>query len=101
MRISNDTVRTIGSAVTIVTAIVALSWFAWNLSNRVGRLEDQVQRLNVAPALAQAGTPAVSNPIAQSCADLVKLAVERSTEQPTAQRLLGQLGCLKSGANSN
>jgi hypothetical protein len=45
-----DTVRTIGSAVTIASGIVALSWFGWNLSSRVTRLEEQVHILTAASA---------------------------------------------------
>jgi hypothetical protein len=64
-------------------------------------LEQQIHTLTVAPAIANAATgAAISNPIAQACADLAREAAQNANlegspgEQMEAERLLEQLGCV-------
>lgn len=100
---SGDTIRTVGAIAGILTVIGTVIWFAASLSSRVGRLEEQVHTLTVAPAIANAATGTTApNPIAQACADLARTAVsaagsetiEQSVDgKMEAETMLKQLGC--------
>lgn len=76
---TSDHIRTTGSAVTIITGIVATIVFLAKLENRVARLEEQVRTSNLGPSLSttaggNGATAALAIPsaIAQNCADLAK-----------------------------
>jgi hypothetical protein len=103
MPISGETVRTIGSWVTITVALVsAISYFVF-LELRVRQLETQVHTITVAPSIAgaAAGSGNVPNPMAQACADLARKAADQLasggfTSAGEIQKLLANLGCGKS-----
>jgi hypothetical protein len=97
---SGDSIRTIGSAVTILTGVVGLVWFASSLNSRISRLEEQIHLLTVAPTIASATTGTVTpNPIAQACADLAREAGtsivggHELTEGRPLQDMMNKLGC--------
>lgn len=106
---TSDIIRTVGSAVTIAVALVTLVWFAANLNGRVGRLEEQVHTLTVAPIIANpsnvgdisgSASRTVQNPVADICAKLALQAAEsikaghEVTEAEPVQEMMRKLGCI-------
>ena len=101
MPISNDTIRTVGSSVAIVTGLVGLIWYIAGLDSRLRRLEGQVHTLTVAPMIAGATGQSVAgpNPMAEACANLAKRTAEAINEGrgsytvSNLKDLMHNLGC--------
>jgi hypothetical protein len=103
MRLSGDAIKTVASAVSILTVLGGIMWYAANLDQRVRRLEEQVHALTVAPTIAGAsGQPAtIPNPVAQACADLARKAADEASHgslygEREAENMLEALGCTQS-----
>jgi hypothetical protein len=104
--ITGDTIRTVGSATTVLVAVTGLVWYIANVESRIRTLEDRVHTLAVAPAIANSAgdkpaSNAQANPVAQVCADLARKAVDESSLSGSigakleAEQMLKSLGCLK------
>ena len=105
---TGDHIRTTGSAVTIVTGVVAAIVFFVRLDGRVTRLEEQVHTLTLAPVLSSTGKDgeaiaprATPNPMAQACADLAKRSadeISRGFEMSAdrIQKTMSDMGCTRS-----
>jgi hypothetical protein len=98
VRVSGDTIRTIGSAVTVLVALGGIVWYIAGLDGRVRRLEEQVHTLTVAPTIAGTAGSSIPNPIAQACGDLARTAAYEASHGTThgereAEDMLKALGC--------
>jgi hypothetical protein len=115
--LSGDTIRTIGSAVTILVALVGAIWYLVSLDIRVRQLENQLHALALSPVIEKpatgpsaspkidSGGPApqssmvVPNPLQQTCADLATRAakaIENNsplTVGEPIQALMKSIGC--------
>ena len=103
-----DHIRTTGSAVGIVTGLVATVVFFARLDGRVARLEEQVHTLTATPALSttaqEVGSPLpqpTANPLERSCADLAKRSADEISKgfqlsSDRIQKTMSDMGCVRS-----
>lgn len=88
----------VSSIVTIAGGALGLVWFSVSISNRIEKLESQMQALATATAIQRTGSDGsnitIPNPIQQQCAALAaRAAQERSLERSYTVDLLDRLGC--------
>jgi len=81
---THDIVRTVGSGVTIITAIVLVSIYVAKLEGRVDRLEEQLRALSVASNNGNSG--AQDNKLGGSFADKGYEVYEYSGGNPIPQK---------------
>lgn len=84
--------------VTIAGAAVSILWFCVGVSNRLDKLESQMQALATAPAVQRVNpdgsTAAIPNPIQQQCAQLAAQATrDTSVARGYTVDLMDRLGC--------
>ncbi|RYC32483.1 hypothetical protein D3273_08830 [Lichenibacterium minor] len=104
---TSDHIQTTGSAVTILTGIVAAIVFLSKLENRVSRLEEQVRSSTLAPSVSTtdrdggaAAAQAAPNAVAQNCGDLAKQNADEISKgfllsSDRIQKTMAEQGCAR------